>query len=540
MAIYSLVIVAFVSVLLFIIFLNERELILDLALENSTKISTMHADNLNQEFTKYIAMLKLMSDNPNIKGNNHENIVGELQNLINVGNKQFINAIYVDKEHHLIDATGATYKVDHPLFLQGEQWKHKAYNITVPLKSKFEKEHVIIVAVPIFDENKMWTGTLAVAVPLNVISEKLSAIKLSQDSFAWLSDSNDLIVSHPEIRFAMNATLSMTENPNFPGFYKIVNKTKVQSSGYGRYNDAIKNEPKIVTFSKIDALPGWTLFITTKESEVFKEIDTILRNILLTSILLTLLFLLLINELSNRLTRPIIQLTEDVKAAVKEHDFYPKVIKSDDEIGLLSQAFHDSFKKISQHAINLEKMVASRTQEISEKNILLNEKNQKLAEIASKDPLTQLYNRRAFNTLLDEAIFKAKKQHHQLILVIIDIDDFKKINDHYGHTVGDDVLSRFAQALANNALKDVITCRWGGEEFVILIPEATLDVAFQHIELIRNNIVNMDFSPVAKVTFSAGMAIMQTDDTFNGWLQRADKALYDAKIAGKNCTLVSD
>ncbi|HBF45951.1 MAG TPA: diguanylate cyclase, partial [Shewanella frigidimarina] len=99
-------------------------------------------------------------------------------------------------------------------------------------------------------------------------------------------------------------------------FYKIVRQTKLQNDGYGRYMDATLNESKIVTFSKVDYLPGWTLFVTTKESEIFHDIYTIMYDVLVTSIILMVIFLLLISELSNRITKPIVQLTKDVKASV--------------------------------------------------------------------------------------------------------------------------------------------------------------------------------------------------------------------------------
>jgi diguanylate cyclase (GGDEF)-like protein len=356
-----------------------------------------------------------------------------------------------------------------------------------------------MVVVPIWNAKQEWIGSLGVAIPLKIISEKLSSIKLSKDSFAWLTDANDLIVSHPNNRFVLNVTLTTDEAPNFPDFNKIVQQTRTQNSGYGRYLDLAIDTPKIVTFSKINSLPGWTLFITTKESEIFREINIFMRNIVIVSIVLTVIFLFIISQLSNQITKPIFQLIGDVHASVKDKGNHLKLINSNDEIGQLSKAFYDSAQKIHQHTIHLEKMVNLRTQELSHKNTLLNEQNDKLAEIASKDPLTQLYNRRAFNNLLEKEISRSKRHKHNMSLVVIDIDDFKKINDSYGHHIGDDVLSRFANALSSDTRKENIICRWGGEEFVILIPEATSDMVFQHIDAIRKKIATMDFLPVNQV-----------------------------------------
>jgi len=529
---YSLLMIAFISLLLLAVFVNERDNILKLELENSSEISKMHAALLSKEFAKYVAMLRMLSDDPQIKSNDQAAIIHKLQRLINIGNGDFINAIYVDNELNLTDASGGHHKVDHPLFLRNEQWENKTYNITVPLYSRFTSEPVVIVAVPSLDVNNKWLGTLAVAVPLAVISNKLSSIKLSKGSFAWLTDSNDLVVSHPIQDFVMKVTLQEEESETFPDFYKITKQTRKQHDGYGQYLDMINNESKIVTFSKIDYLPGWNFFITTSESEVFREINNIMRNILMISILLTAIFLLLISRLSNRITKPIVELTKSVKEAKNGNDLI--LVNAKDEIGELSKAFYDSAQKIYQHTTNLEQMIVYRTQEISNKNQLLSEQNDKLEELASKDSLTQLYNRRAFNVLVEKEISRASRHGHCMTLVLLDIDDFKAINDKCGHNVGDDVLRRVATVLLSNVRKENIVCRWGGEEFVILIPETTSDVVFDHMETIRKTIEGMDFSPANKVTFSAGMATMLIDESFEDWLQRADRALYRAKVTGRN------
>jgi diguanylate cyclase (GGDEF)-like protein len=538
--IFSLVMIAFTSVLLITIFINERDRVLDLALENSTKISKMHANLLSQEFARYVVMLKMLSNNPKTKLGDKATIARQLQRLMTMGRGNFINAIYVDKNLNLTDVLGNTNKVTHSSFIRAEQWVGKEYNISTPVITRFEKAPVIMVGVPILDTQNNWIGTLAVAVPLTIISAKLAEIKLAKESYAWLTDSNGLMVSHPNKSFIMKNKLSMTESADYPGFYKIVRQTKLQNDGYGRYRDAKLNESKIVTFSKVDYLPGWTLFVTTKESEIFHAIYTIMYDVLVTSIILMVIFLLLISELSNRITKPIVQLTKDVKASVKDKKSYLKIIDSDDEIGQLSKAFHDSLQKIHLHTIHLEQMVNHRTQEITDKNLLLNQQNEKLEQLASKDPLTLLYNRRAFSALVDKEISRAKRHHFPVTLVILDIDHFKKINDEFGHNVGDDILCRFADELSVNMRKENLFCRWGGEEFVILIPEATSAMVFKHIEALRQKISQMDFAPIDKLTFSAGMATLRIEEPFKEWFQRADSALYNAKGSGRNKIVVDD
>lgn len=531
---FSLVMIIFTCLLLTTIFINERERVLNLELEKSTEISKMHANLLSEEFAKYIAMLQMVSDNPQIKANDKPFIAKQLQRLMMIGKGNFINAIYVDKNFNFTDVLGRENKVTSPLFVHGEQWLGKEYNITVPIQSKFEKVPVIMVAVPILDDEQKWIGSIAVAVSISVLAKKLSPIKLTKQSFAWLTDSNNLIVSHPNQNIMLNVTLSPEDNKDFPGFYKIVDQIKTKEYGYGRYMDAMINESKIVTFSKIDYLPGWTLFVTTKESEIFHDTYQILYNVLIISLVLMALFILVITQLANKVTLPLIKLTKAVKLSVNSKRNFIKVTDAKDEIGQLSVAFDNSLQKIRQHTTHLEAMVSSRTKEITSKNALLNEQNNKLEELVSKDPLTHLYNRRAFNALVEKEIARSIRHSVPITLAVLDIDHFKKVNDEFGHDVGDQVLCGFANELSLNMRKEDLICRWGGEEFVILLSAATTEKAFGHMEALREKIATMDFNPVPHVTFSTGMSTLREGEDFKAWFKRADKALYQAKESGRN------
>lgn len=536
---FSLVMIVFTSLLLLTIFLNERDRLLNLELEKSTEISRMHASILSQEFAQYISMLKMLSDDPKIKLSDTSTVDVALKRLMKVGNGNFVNAIYIDKNFNLFDYKGRTNKVTHPLFLHSEQWANKEYNITVPLHTRFEKDPVIVVAVPILDAEKKWMGTIAVAVPLTTLSKRLASIKLTKGSYAWLVDSNNLIISHPLQRLVMKVNLSTNESVNFPGFHKVVEKIKSQNNGYGRYFDTQLSESKIITFSKIDFLPDWTLFVTTEESEIFENIYEILYNILIIALVLMLLFLLLISKLADKVTMPIIQLTQDVEASVNTKNNVIRIIHANDEIGALSKAFHSSLQKINSYTSRLEEMVNRRTKEVLIKNTLLSEQNIKLEELVSKDPLTQLYNRRAFYALVDTELSRAKRHHFSVALAVLDIDNFKQINDQYGHDVGDLVLRRFADELSLNMRKEDLICRWGGEEFTILLSASTTEKVFNHMEEVRKKISNMKFDSVDKVTFSTGMSTLREGEEFKQWFKRADQAMYKAKAAGRNCIVTN-
>ncbi len=527
-AIYSLVIITFTSLLLLITFINQYDDVIELELESSTKLSELHASVLSQEFKQYVSMLQIVSKDSLVKSGNMGVIREKLNSLIEVSNGDFVNAIYVDQTLFLTDAFGKSNQVVNPLFKHGDQWKNQEFNISQPIYSEFEEKPVVMVAVPILNEKGEWTGTIAVAVQLKFFTDKLSSIKLKEGSYSWLSDAKGLIVSHPDERLVLKANINNLGNFNYTGFSAVVKETKLKPNGYGRYSDEGNNEPNIVTFAKVDYLPGWNLFVSTKESEVFQEIYHALYEVLISSFVLMLIFLLLVRKLANKITQPIVQLTKDAELSVEQKKNCITVANSKDEIEHLSKAFYNAIQKNLVHRIHLEEVVHLRTQEILEKN-------NKLKEIASKDPLTGLFNRRAFASIIEKEMSLIEEGKSTPTLVIFDIDHFKEINDTYGHSIGDEILSILSDKLSSYVSDDNIICRWGGEEFVILVSKSPSNSLISHLDNIREKISRVDFSPVDKLTVSIGVATIKAGDSFEAWFNRADAALYKAKSSGRNC-----
>ena len=534
---FSLIMVFFTILLLCIIYINGRDQLLRVALEKSSEVSSLHAELLSQEFEQYVAVLKMVNNTSQINENDKEGVLTVLNQLLKVGGGDFINAIFIDANFNLTDAAGKQSKATHPLFLHGDMWDNKEYNITVPLHTRFESSPVIIVAVPVTNELGKWKGTLAVAIPLTLISEKLSSIKLAKGSYAWLSDANGLVVSHPRQEMVMSTSLSNLQLPDYTGFDNIMRQTKLQDHGYGEYHDFGLNVDKIITFSSIPALPKWTLFVTTKKTEIFHDMYDLLCRIVITSCLLMLVFFIVIMHLANKIVKPISLLTKQVKKAINNPNSDFKRVDAKDEIGQLSDVFYIIFKRINTYTTNLEEMISQRTEEISIKNKLLNEQNNKLEKLASIDPLTKLYNRRAFMVFVNKELSRAKRHSLSITLAILDIDHFKKINDTYGHNVGDDILQKFAEELILSLRNEDVVCRWGGEEFIILMTKTTSKASCGHLNDIREKIAKMHFPSVEHITFSAGMVDLVVGESFKSSVNRVDEALYKAKRSGRNCVV---
>lgn len=162
--------------------------------------------------------------------------------------------------------------------------------------------------------------------------------------------------------------------------------------------------------------------------------------------------------------------------------------------------------------------------------------NFKLKEESIKDPLTALYNRRYLNDFLQREIDEYKRTSTPLCLAICDLDYFKKINDNLGHLTGDDCLVVFADILKANSRTSDVQIRFGGEEFVIVMPRTSLESAKQVMERIRLATQRYSFPSVPwPLTVSAGVTEITSDDDFDTLLDRADSLLYNAKKSGRNC-----
>lgn len=150
------------------------------------------------------------------------------------------------------------------------------------------------------------------------------------------------------------------------------------------------------------------------------------------------------------------------------------------------------------------------------------------------DPLTNTWNRLKFNELFALEREKADKQSLTFSLLFFDLDDFKKINDHYGHNIGDIVLAEMAGLVKSSLRKDDALFRWGGEEFIILASGTEMESAVKVAEKLRAKVEEHVFQVVGRVTLSIGIAEYNRGEEIDTLIERADAALYKAKKNGKN------
>lgn len=157
---------------------------------------------------------------------------------------------------------------------------------------------------------------------------------------------------------------------------------------------------------------------------------------------------------------------------------------------------------------------------------------------ATHDPLTGLYNRKELMPRLKSEIANAERYHHDLALIMFDIDHFKQINDNHGHQAGDEVLKALSRIIKGNIRLGDWVVRYGGEEFLLICPHANLSAAMRVAERIRHSVMAAPLQTQAckmSVTISAGVATYMQQDTLEALIKTADDALYEAKRRGRNC-----
>ena len=209
---------------------------------------------------------------------------------------------------------------------------------------------------------------------------------------------------------------------------------------------------------------------------------------------------------------------------------------SPDEIGIIVKFLLAENAKMQHEAGELKKSLEKSKSQIDNLRSHLAEAQ----EISMRDPLTSLSNRRRFDDSLARELADARQQGTTLSLVLADIDNFKKVNDLFGHTIGDEILKMFARVLQDNVCARDTVSRYGGEEFAVILPETEVENARRITERMRTQLEGMQLAvndsgqEIGRITASFGIAELSLGDNADTLVQRADAKLYQAKCAGRN------
>ena len=164
----------------------------------------------------------------------------------------------------------------------------------------------------------------------------------------------------------------------------------------------------------------------------------------------------------------------------------------------------------------------------------IEKEQQYLRDAAKYDYLTRILNRRGFMPRIEEEVARVNRYGGRLSLIMVDIDDFKGVNDKFGHSAGDSLLVSFAHLLTHHTRTSDLVARWGGEEFVVLAPNTSLKACEELAEKLRACVADNEFSSVGHVSSSFGVTQYQAGESWSDFLNRADNYLFEAKQSGKN------
>ncbi|MDY7531059.1 diguanylate cyclase [Pseudomonas sp. Bout1] len=198
------------------------------------------------------------------------------------------------------------------------------------------------------------------------------------------------------------------------------------------------------------------------------------------------------------------------------------------------QARKHSLEQLERRNQSLEALVAERTRELSRVNQQLQLQLDENRSLAERDALTRVANRYRLERVLLEECDRAQRFRSPLSLIAMDIDDFKPINDQHGHAVGDETLMRVVECLEACRRPGDLLARWGGDEFMVIAPNSTLETARQLAEGMRTALKDLPAVGQFKVTLSLGVVERRNEESPACLMARADQALYRSKAAGKD------
>jgi diguanylate cyclase (GGDEF)-like protein len=300
-----------------------------------------------------------------------------------------------------------------------------------------------------------------------------------------------------------------------------------------------------VLFPRFD----WVLVVEESYDAAFKPVVSTYRRILAINVAIVVVFGIVAFAIARSIVQPIRALSLDARRIAQgETDVEIPATRSRDEIGVLTRALDEMVRRLQRNQVELERKQAQierANQELRRTNDELVNSNEMLEQLSLTDGLTRLHNHRFFQDRLALEIRRSDRNGEPLALILMDIDDFKLLNDRYGHAVGDEVLRRVGHVINNTVRGIDLPARYGGEEFAVLAPATPRKGALALAEKLRMAVRSsrfrgegIDADRALSVTVSIGVAIYAGDP--KAFFNDADRALYRAKAAGKDCVMLAD
>ncbi|QUX96764.1 hypothetical protein C0J08_15760 [Marinomonas sp. CT5] len=286
---------------------------------------------------------------------------------------------------------------------------------------------------------------------------------------------------------------------------------------------------------------GWQIIVRQPLSIAMSAVSEVHELLLFVGVFATLFCMLLAYQFAGTLSRPLERLAQTAKS-IQQGD--RKITFQSDskliEVASLSRSLQEMMASLLVREQSLMQMNVMLETKVKNRTAELEASNRSLEAIVRQDPLTHSYNRLALDEALQNEYRLAQKSPHPFTVIMVDVDHFKRVNDSYGHTVGDIVLQKMATLLSEQVGAKGMVARFGGEEFTVLLPNITTEAARDIAETLREALEKEEVSEGLYITASFGVAMYcMADSNYEQVLNRADAALYKAKELGRNRVVVS-
>lgn len=470
------------------------------ALENNRVYALKLSETIDQFIDDTKRVLRYSAAEIGEDFNNMEKLQKEVNRLYSQENT-FSSVVVVDADANIL------VNAPHNLGLEGSKvvskegldvLKRREAYITDPYMSLTGHE-LILLSMPVFDKGGIFKGVVNGTIYLHesdIFEMILGRHPYENGSYVYVVDINGNIIYHPN-----KARLGENILKN-----EIVENLLKEKNGARQIVNSL-DERMLAGYSTTERT-RWGIVVQTPYDEAINAVEKQVLDVFERGLPFLILSTIFVFILATRIVRPLQSMAEIAGNSDQEQEMYKlKDIRAwYFEVFKIREALIKSFS-------------------------ILHGQVNTLKEESSTDPLTKLVNRRSF----DQVIHAWTELQKPYTLVMVDVDFFKKINDSYGHTIGDEVLQFIAGNLNKVAGEGDLVCRYGGEEFILVFPEETIEQAFKRLQALREE-MSQFISPTGEViTFSAGIANYPLHgDQPKIILEKADAALYEAKKNGRN------
>ena len=387
----------------------------------------------------------------------------------------------------------------------------------------FGVDPIVAISAPIYQNNsRKPTGIVEGSLNLNMFEQIKQVEEKSADIAIVLTDENDnVIYADNKLALATLAKFNFTiEQKELKHKLLVIGEKGVNENKY--------------LYRQVDLKNGWKIFVIVEHAQLLNLIEQQYLTIFMSLFLIFIFVVLLSRQFAHTLNQPLEFALQELAHDDRNHDYQPIPFEAPVEFLTLYEKLQQAQKRLIKHQYILEEKVEQRTRD-------LNQANKALKELANKDSLTGLYNRRFLENKFGELQAILSRNNAAMVVAMLDLDHFKNLNDEYGHLIGDNCLEYVGQLMKKKFdRRSDIVARFGGEEFVIVAQHDEKYGAMQKLEELREEIARhcfpYDGEHYLGITISIGVVTAKASyaDKIEQWLSLADQQLYWVKENGRN------